>query len=108
MGWNQSAGLLEDRESVTVIEAGSDSANGWPVSVILKGTTPNPSNVRASRRRLQLSEVLAIKDTPHLRMHELEDDADRAKVHGGEGAQKSAQATRTTPARKTKLDTLGS
>ena len=54
MGWNQSSGLLENRESVTVIEAGSASANGWPVSVIFKGRTPSPSDVRASRRRLQL------------------------------------------------------
>ncbi|CAK7564128.1 MAG: hypothetical protein SEPTF4163_002012 [Sporothrix epigloea] len=71
MGWNQSAGLLEDRESVTIIEAGSASANGRPAFVIFKGKTPRSSDVPVSRPFLQLSKVLSIEDTLYMQMYEL-------------------------------------
>ena len=70
-GWNPSAGLFENRDSVTVIEAVSASANVRPALVVSKGRTPSQNNVSVSGRFLQLSKVLSIKDAPHMRMHEL-------------------------------------
>ena len=63
--------LLENRESVTVIEAGSGSAYGRPAFVIFEGKTTSSSDVRVSRLFLQLSKVLSIEDTPYMQIYEL-------------------------------------
>ena len=70
-GWNPSACLFENRDSVTVIEAVSASANVRPALVVSKGRTPSQNNVSVTGRFLQLSKVLSIEDAPHMRMHEL-------------------------------------